>query len=637
MKNLRILFLSFTLLLLGSAQAQYNPDKVAKKAIAAYNTAMQRAEEGALPQALQLLQEAVQKDPGYVEAYLSLGGVYGQMKAHEKSVAAYEQAFALDSNYTSDFRLPYSINLAGLGRFDKALQTIDGLLARPNLGASTRKAAEYRRKSYQLGVELSRSAAARNYVFKPENLGPGVNSSDPEYFPSLPIEGGELIFTRRVNNYNEDFFLSSQQQGTWNKAMRLNGSINTPENEGAQIIAQDGRWLVFTACNRPDGRGSCDIYISYNTPEGWSEAINMGDKINSEHWESQPCLSPDKKDLYFVSRRPGGFGGLDIYVAHLQPNGRFGPAQNMGPGFNTSGDETTPFMHADNQTFYFTSNGWPGLGEGDLFVSRREDTTWSAPQNLGYPINTINNESSLFIAADGKTAYYASNRSEGYGAEDIYRFVLPEAAQPLKTLWVKGKVFDQITGAGLPSSVDLIDLATGRPVSRVQTNENGEYLVTLPVGRDYAFTVARKGYLFYSDNFLLQQPASDSTYKKDIPLQAIEVNASMVLRNIFFDINKFDLKPSSQAELDKLVQLLQENPTVKIQIEGHTDNTGTEAENLLLSQNRAKAVVQYLTEKGIAKARLQAKGFGATKPVAANNTEAGKAQNRRTELKVIGK
>lgn len=635
MKILRTFLLFATLLFACGAGAQYNPEKINKKAVAIYNQAMQQAEEGAYPAAVRLLNEAVQKDPVYVEAYLSLGGVYGQIKDHEKSVAAYEKAFALDSNFTSDFRLPYSINLAGMGQFQKALNTVDALLARPNLSTSTHKAAEYRRKAYQFGVDFAKSDAAKNYVFKPENLGADINSAYSEYWPSMTVEATEMIFTRRERD--EDFFISEKKDGGWKPAFRLRGSINTPDNEGAQIISQDGQWLVFAGKDRPGGFGGFDIFIAYKTPEGWSDAINLGGRINTEFWESQPCLSPDKRSLYFASNRPGGFGGSDIYVSHLQANGRFGEPQNMGSNVNTPGEETCPFLHADNQTMYFSSDGWPGYGAGDLFLMRRMDTAWGKPQNLGYPINTINNEATLFVAADGQTAYYASDRAEGKGGLDIYRFELRPDVRPVKTLWVKGKVFDQKTGAGLPSGVELIDLATNRPISRVQTNEKGEYLITLPVGKDYAFNVARKGYLFYSDNFSLQQKPSDSTYRKDIPLQPIEVNASIVLKNIFFDVAKYDLKNNSQAELDKLVQLLQENPTLKILIEGHTDNVGTATDNATLSQARAKAVTAYLAGKGIEAARLQAKGFGATKPLADNSTEAGRAQNRRTQLKIVGK
>lgn len=638
MKGHKTFFTFYFLLFTLSSFAQYDPSKINKKAIEAYDKGISKAQAGNYKDALESLQEAIQKDGNYVEAYLSLAGVYGQMKDYRQSTLFYEKAFALDSNYTSDFRLPYSINLAGMGEFDKALNTINILLSKSNLNSNTRKAAEYRRKTFQFAVDYAKNNPYKNYVFAPQNLGDAINTSESEYFPSMPVDGSTLIFTRRLNNFNEDFFASRKNATGWDKAFRLTGSINTPQNEGAQNISQDGNWLVFTGCNRPDGFGSCDIYISYLTNDGWSEAINLGGKINSDQWDSQPCLSPDKRDLYFASRRFGGYGGSDLYVSHLQANGRWSEPENLGPEINTAGDESAPFIHADNQTLYFTSTGLPGYGEEDLFVVRKgEDGKWGKPLNLGYPINTISHEGTLFVAADGKTAYYASDRSDSKGGLDIYSFELREDVRPAKTLWVKGKVFDQKTSAGLPSTVELIDLASKQIISRVQTDESGNYLITLPVGKDYAFNVARRGYLFYSDNYSLKEKAPDSTYQKDIPLQPIEVNAAIVLRNIFFDFNKYDLKPESQVELDKVVQLLQENPTVKVQIEGHTDNVGSATDNQKLSENRAKSVVTYLNSKGIRLDRLLAKGFGATHPIADNKTEEGRARNRRTGLKIVAK
>ena len=490
--------------------------------------------------------------------------------------------------------------------------------------------------SREFAVLTEKKNKQRNYQFAPKNLGDKINSPVSEYFPCLSIDGKEFFFTRKVQSYNEDFYSAKRDGNNWVKAAPLGGDVNTEQNEGAQMISQDGEWLVFAATNRRDSWGGFDLYISYLTPNGWSEAINLGRDINSDQWDSQPCLSPDKRDLYFTSRRPGGYGGSDLYVSHLKPNGEWTTPENLGPGVNTSGDDQSPFIHADNQTLFFSSNGRLGYGGTDLYFSRKGPKgDWSAPENLGYPINTIDDEGTLFIAADAKTAYYASDRSDSKGGLDIYSFELPENIRPNKTLWVKGQVFDKKTTKGLPSAVELIDLNTKHPLSKVQTDEKGNYLITLPVGKDYAFNVNRKGYLFYSDNFFLSNQSPDSTYEKNIPLQPIEANASIVLKNVFFDVNKFDLKPESEAELDIVVQLMNENPTLKIQIGGHTDNVGKPADNLTLSNNRAKAVVNYLVSKNISAQRLTAKGFGETQPIANNTTEQGKSLNRRTEMKVI--
>lgn len=639
MKNRILLYLLFFIFCFSlNVSAQYDASKINKKAVEAYSKAIEKATDGDYNEAIELFKQAIQKDEKYLEAYLSLAGVYGQIKNYDQSICNYEKAFAIDSNFSALYKLPYSINLAGLGRFDQALSTINSLLARTDISPTTRKAAEYRKSTYQFAVDFAKTHANENYVFAPQNLGDSVNTEESEYFPSVSLDGNKLIFTRRVGNVNEDFYGTIKQNGVWRKAQPLQGGINTPQNEGAQNISQDGNWLLFTGCYRPDGYGGCDLYISYLTENGWSQPFNLGDKINTDQWESQPSLSPDKRDLYFASRRPGGYGGSDIYVSHLLPNGTWTKPENLGPEINTSADETEPFIHADNQSLYFVSNGLPGYGDADIFITRKgADGKWGKPENLGYPINTISTDGTMVIASDGVTTYFSSNRSDSRGANDIYTFQMRPGMRPFKTLWIKGKVFDKKTNGGLPSTVELIDLATKQTLSKVQTDEKGNYLITLPVGKDYAFNVNRKGYLFYSDNYSLKDKSPDSTYEKNIPLQPIEVNAAIVLKNIFFDFNKYELKPESQVELDKVVQLMQDNPTVKIQIEGYTDNVGNASDNMKLSQNRAKAVVNYLVSKNISITRLTAKGFGATKPIADNSTEEGRAQNRRTELKVVAK
>ncbi len=614
----------------------YNPANVNKKALKLNDDAMQQASDGNFKEAIRLLENAVKIDSRYLDGWLSIAGMYSDLKNYDEAIRNYEKGRAIDSEYFKDYNLSYSISLAGKGAFDKALKAVNEFLSIPNLSESSLKFATYRKRCYQFAIDYAQNNPVTAYKFEPKNLGDSVNSPVSEYFPALTIDGKRLIFTRRVRGLNEDFYESDRKDTSWTLARPLEGNINTNYNEGAQSISQDGQWLIFTGCNFPEGFGNCDLYISYNTPEGWSVPENMGSKINTEAWESAPSLSPDKRDLYFASNRPGGYGGSDIYVSHRLPNGRWSEPENLGPEINTVGDERSPFIHADNQTLYFTSNGHLGYGGDDLFMSRKgAKGKWGTAKNLGYPINTIENEGSLFITADGTTAYYASDRSDTRGNLDIYTFEIRSDVRPIRTLWVKGKVFDKKTKNGLPSAVELTDLTTREIASKVQTDETGNYLITLPVGHDYAFNVNRKGYLFFSGNFPLSEKTPDSTYNIDIPLQPLEANATIVLRNIFFDINKYELRPESQVELDNVVKLLKDNPTLKIQINGHTDNVGKPADNLSLSDNRAKAVVQYITSKGIDAGRLSSQGFGATQPVADNTTEEGRAQNRRTELKVV--
>jgi outer membrane protein OmpA-like peptidoglycan-associated protein/tetratricopeptide (TPR) repeat protein len=637
MRN-RSLFVLIALLAGTLAKAQYNPDKVNKKAAQLYSKALELAQNDDFKGGIESLKQAVGIDKNFEDAYLSIAGMFGELKDYQNAIENYEKAKAIDSNYFKDYNLPYSINLAGKGEFQKALDAVNVFLTVTDLNETSKKAGEYRQRCYRFALDYAASHSSAGYKFEPHNLGDSINTKVSEYYPTITIDGNKLIYTRRVNNFNEDFYESDKTGGTWDKSISLPGNINTNQNEGAQNISQDGQWLIFTGCNFPEGHGSCDLYISYLTADGWSTPENLGDSINSEYWESAPSLSPDKRDLYFSSRQPDGYGGSDLYVSHRLLNGRWSMPENLGPTINTIGDEGTPFIHADNQSLYFTSNGHPGYGGDDLFVTRKgTGGVWSKPENLGYPINTIENEGSLVISADGKTAYYASDRADSRGGLDLYSFEMREDIRPAQTTWVKGRVFDRKTTKGLPSSVILTDLSTREVISKLQTDETGNYLITLPKGKDYAFNVNRRGYLFYSENFALDKETGDSAYHIDIPLQPIEVNAAIVLKNIFFESNKYELKKESEAELNEVVQLLKENPTLRIQINGHTDNSGKAAENQGLSENRAKAVTNYLTSKGIAATRLSSKGFGDTQPVADNATVEGRAKNRRTELSVLSK
>jgi outer membrane protein OmpA-like peptidoglycan-associated protein/tetratricopeptide (TPR) repeat protein len=622
--------------------SQYDPTKINKKAFSVYMQAMEKANGRDFQGSIDLLNQCISMEPKYADAFLSLGGVYGQLKNYKSSTENYEKAFAIDSNYTNEYKLPYSINLAGQGRFQEALNTINSLLNSKKISPATIRAAEYRKKTFQFAVDYAANHSNSSYQFTPVNLGDSINTSSSEYYPSITINDSLFVFTRRGVGIREDFVESTiLPHHEYSKSKTISGSINEEPSKGAINISQDGDWLIFAGNFPSSGLGNFDLYISYQTPQGWSEPINLGPQINTEFWESSPSLSSDKNTLYFSSDRPGGYGGKDLYVSHHLSNGKWSEALNMGSSVNTTGDELAPFIHADNNTLYFTSDGLPGYGGSDLFVMRRKNAPdshgdeWNAPENLGYPINTIENDGSLFIASNGVDAFYSSDRADSRGGLDLYRFELRPDIRPARTLYVRGTVFNKKNNKGIPATVELIDNATGQLSSKVQTDERGDYLITLPIGKDYVFNVNRKGYLFYRDNFLLSQRAPDSTYEKNIPLQPIEVNASIILKNIFFETNKFQLDPKSQAELDKIIQLLTENPTLKIEISGHTDNVGKPSDNLSLSNNRAKSVVTYLIGKGIVSQRLVAKGYGETKPVAGNTTEEGRAKNRRTELKVI--
>ncbi len=633
-RRIIVSFLILNFSFLSTSAQWYDPEKVNKKAGEIYGQAYEEATSGNYTNAIKLLDAALALDSKFVDVYLSRAGIYAEQKNYASSVADFEKGLQMDSVYSKTYLLPYSISLAGVGKFQQALNAVNEFLANPDLNTQSIKAGNYRKSTYTFAVEFEKKHPVNDYVFSPVNMGDSINTKDLEYFPSLIIDGSKMIFTRRVAS-DEDFYESNFVNGKWSKAVPLGGKVNTNLNEGAQNISQDGQLLIFTGCNYPEGQGSCDLYFSVQTNNGWSEPQNLGPIVNTDFWESSPSLSPDKRDLYFASSMAGGFGGRDIWVTHRLPTGKWSRPENLGEAVNTSGDESCPFMHADNETLYFNSNGHPGYGITDLYFSKKiNDSSWLEAENLGYPINTIDDQGSLIVAADGRTAYYASEATDTRGGLDLYTFQLREGIRPLKTLWVKGKVFDKKTSQGLPSAVELTDVKTGNLISKIQTDEDGNYLVTLPVGKDYAFNVNRRGYLFYSDNFSLTKN-TDSVFTVDIPLQPIEKGATIVLKNIFFETGKFEVQKESKSELDKLVALLNDNPNLKIQIDGHTDNVGLEKDNVPLSNNRAKSVVNYLLNKGISNQRLSYKGFGASTPVAGNETEAGRAMNRRTELSVL--
>ena len=626
------------LLLISSGCAVAQPKSAIKRANQLIDQGFIRLEEDENIHATGLFREALSIDSTLARGHAGLGLAYAARKLHTLAVQSFQRARQIDASSIEPFLPVLAEELAGIGEFQSALSLIDSLLRTP--AGNTPAIKNYLQKKrvrFAFGVDHQANRTDTGYRFEPRNLGPLVNSQHPEYLPSITIDEKQLAFTRNLNGRNEDFFATERDSNNqWQRSLPLPGEVNTPTNEGAMHISQDGEWMVFTACSRPDGYGGCDIYISYRTPQGWTPGKNLGGRINTDQWESQPCLSPDKRSLYFVSRRPGGIGGVDIYVSHLMRNGQWDHPINLGPNINTTGDEQCPFLHADNQTLYFTSSVWPGYGNDDLFLSKKQaDGSWSTPQNLGYPINTIDREGSLIIAADGVTAYYASNRSDSYGDMDLYQFSLPEHARPTPTYWIKGIVTDKSNNKPISAWLNLREAESGKEITRVQANENGNYLVTLPAGTNYLLSIRQPGYFFHSEVFEMKKTIDATPQQLNVQLQPLSKDTSIILKHVYFRTNRAELSDSSRAELMNLVELLRENSTLIIEISGHTDNQGIAAENLSLSKRRAESVVQFLTEQGIPLNRLQAKGYGATRPIAENNTAAGRAKNRRSEMKIL--
>jgi outer membrane protein OmpA-like peptidoglycan-associated protein/tetratricopeptide (TPR) repeat protein len=622
--------LLITLLACQMAWSQTKYSTSNKSAIKNYEKASYLLDLNNFDEAKTELSEAITHDNQFIEAFLLLADVYRVTFDNLKAKENYKSAFLINPNFAPDRYYYYAESELKTGDYEAALlhYTLYRQKGNPNF-----ERIELVDK-YILDCKFALEAVKNPVAFKPENLGQSINSKDQEYFATLTADENTLIFTRQILR-NEDFYRSFKTDTGYTKAQYLSENINTPSyNEGAQCISPDGQFLFFTGCNRPDGLGRCDIYIAQKEGNGWSKPINLGFPINTKGWESQPSLSSDGKTLYFVSDRRGGYGSYDIWKSDIQTDGNWSMPVNLGPKINTKYDEQSPFIHPDDQTLYFSSNGWPGLGQKDIFISRLDSLKeWSHPVNLGYPINTYGEENGLTINAKGTKAFFSSDNFGGYGGFDIYSFDLPQKLRPTPVNYVKGIVFDEETKEKLSAVVDIIDTKTSKSIHIALSDAiDGSFLATLPNNKEYSLNVSKKGYLFYSENFSVEKNKVGKPIILEVPLQKIAVGKKVVLKNIFFDTNKYDLKSESVAELAKIIEFLNENSKVEIELSGYTDNVGDDGYNLNLSQNRAKAVFDYLKINGIDAARLSYKGYGKASPVAENTTEEGRANNRRTEF-----
>lgn len=629
---LSVLFVSLSFFAIAQQQSQYTTTD--KQAIKYFSLANESIDNGAYDDALTQLQKAIDADPKFIEAHIELGDVYRAKRQKKEAIEQFRIALRLNP----DFNRAVYLKIGGIevsdAQYEAAHEHLIKYLTYPNITAQNIMYTKLLIQDCEFAVE----AMKHPVPFKPINIGPEINTADDEYLPTATADESTLIFTRKINN-NEDFYKSVKVDGKWQTATYLSDRINTPNyNEGAQSISQDGKYLFFTGCNRPDGLGHCDIYIAQKKGDDWGKPYDLNPPVNSSAWESQPSISADGRTLYFVSNRKGGYGGLDIWKSTVTDNGWSEP-QNLGPNINTAFDEQSPFIHADDSTLYFCSNGWPGMGGLDLFVSHLgKNGQWGKPVNLGYPINSSGDENGLTVTAQGRYAYFASNNLQGQGGYDIYTFELPENSRPHVVTYVKGFVTDAVTKEPLESAVEIIDLDKNTPVYQdFSSAEHGDFLATLVVGKNYGLNISKSGYLFYSANFSLVGHQASEPYIINVQLSPIEVGNKVVLNNIFFDTNKFDIKPDSKAELEKLVEFLTQNQTVRIEISGHTDDVGNDQLNQTLSENRAKAVYQYLLASSINPARLVYKGYGKTQPILPNTSDDNRSKNRRTEFKIIGK
>lgn len=626
MKNRLVLFLWLGIFSCGitlntCAQNNAAAQKLYEKAIVAINN--QDFENG-----IQLLNTSLQKDSNYTDSYISLFQVYLGFKKYENAITSFEKAKLLDSLACIPYIVKYANAYASLGQFSKAYEIIQ-----PFSG----KAPSYLNQSIASLLKVCNYAInhPKDTTIQVINMGDSINTIEAEYFPTVSVKDSLLLFMRKNGIAREDFYYSTISPTGFTKAKSLSDTLNFAYKKGAPSLSSDLNTLYFSAEYAETGFGRYDIYKTTRTKNGWTKPKNLGPNINTDWWESAPSISSDGQALYFCSNMPGGFGGIDIYVSYKNEKGGWGEAINLGPNINTTGDEQTPFIHADKNTLYFASNGWPGYGGADLFVSHKQiDGGWSKPINLGYPINTNDNEASIAIASNGKEGFIASDRADSRGGLDLYKVQLPEIARANKTIYFNGYLSDAITLKPLSGTVKLADASDSNKYMLVHVDSTGYFVLALPYFDSLGLQVNSPQHeyasMLISKNILGQIASSTIPFK----LNPIQKQFTKTFNNVFFELNSAMLQSQSNIELNALITYLNSMPTAKILIEGHTDNTGNALFNVTLSTKRAEAIAQYLISKGIAHERINTKGYGASKPISDNSSEAGRAQNRRTSFTI---
>ena len=613
-----------------------------------------------------LLEKALEKDPLFWEAHMVEAEMYELMNQPYKAIEQYRKALEINPNHSPTGATFYYLGTLeySVGEYENASRNLSKYVQ--NKGAHP----DYVNRSKQIisdcafAIEAMKNPSA----FKPINLGPGVNTKDPEYFPTITVDGKTLLFTRLIDDKRvagpyqkqEDFYVSNLSTfNTWETAVPMPKNINTVNNEGAPTIAADGRTLIFVACSdetgtnygdNRKGKGSCDLFYTKRLGNQWIDPTNLPGAINTSSWESQPSLSADGKTLYFVRKvmARGGRPDADIYSSTLKDDGTWDTPVRLPNTINTPYMEESVLIHPDGKTLYFSSQGHPGMGGLDIFVSRMDENgVWGKPENLGYPINTAADENSLLVSADGEIAFFASDREGGFGDLDIYYFIMPEKFRPVRTVYFDGLVFDALTKKPIPGKFSLVNIKTGKEVIKSEADQvTGAFTVSLPINEEYALAVSYPGYTFFSQNFNMTLADNQESFHMDVPMVSVSNTVNPVaLKNVFFDLAKASLRPESFVELNKLRDFLKANPTIKIEIGGHTDTRGDAAENLKLSDARAKSVKDYLIQQGIEAARLSSKGFGESMPIysdeaiakmpAEKEKEKAHQENRRTEYKIV--
>ena len=581
-------------------------------------------------------EKEIKKDKKEAAWYWLLDDIYRQTGEDSLRLVVLNRALAVKGlRAYEETRMRKAHALFDLGRYREADELLASLKpTRAVRNARAKCALADSLRLHPLAIERTCMSDSINTEW--DNLWPGV-SADGSTFTSTVVVG-KKGWVRSTDDIQEDLYVSHRKaDGSWQQTRPLAKPVNTRENEGACSPSADGRYVFFVACNRPDSYGSCDVYYTIRQGNGWSDPIHPGAPLNTRAWESTPFLAASGKELYFSSNREGGVGGQDLWRCDvaMDPAGKlfFGEAVNLGDSINTIFDEISPFLHSDGSTLYFSSNGWPGMGGSDIFIARRSaDGRWNRPENIGYPVNTHQNETGFVLAATGETAYLSANGTDGRKQMCIYEIALPEAVRPHPMTTSEGIVMDKQTHRALQARVEVFDTETGELLSTTFSDKtSGRFTAVFPQGRPAGFNISRPGYLPHSRRYSESQHEHEQLYA----LQPIGEGSAFTLENIYFEFNSSELQTATSGmELDKLVKLLKEHPLIAVEIGGHTDAVGNETYNESLSLKRAQSVADYLRGQGIAPERMTCRGYGASRPIADNTTDEGRARNRRIELTI---
>jgi outer membrane protein OmpA-like peptidoglycan-associated protein len=601
-----------------------------KQALQNYEAGLSAFNNNDVQKAIQLFTLAAAKDSLYLDPAIALFQVYHDQKDFQKASQYYFQINKIDSAAAMPFLVKQGISLASLGQYDAAYKLLEPYISNNSLPGYLKEkaAALYAVCQFAIAEKMAPEISI-------QNMGDSINSPKSEYFPTVSIQDSLFLFMRRQNLSREDFYASNMGVNGFSAALPLSDTLNFAAKKGSMSLSADLQTLYYAADYAEQGYGRYDIYKVQRSPWGWSKPKNLGQRINSDYWESAPSIAPDGNAIYFASNRPEGYGGIDIYVAYKNEKGYWDEAINLGPSINTKGDDQTPFIHADNQSLYFSSNGRAGFGGSDIYVSRKKiDGNWTTPINLGYPINTYDNEGSIAVASNGATAYIASDRSDSRGELDIYKITLAENTRAFKTWYIKGRIIDAKTKKSLAAELQIVDPASGYPMLEMQIDSMGQFLLALPYFDSLGLKINSPDHDYLSSILPIESLRNMSGKTFDFALTPIEKEFSKTFNQVYFASNSAILQRISNIELDALVSYLKSSLNVHILIEGHTDNKGTAERNKLLSLQRANAIGDYLQQKGIAANRIQRKGLGSSMPIADNNTLEGRAKNRRISFTI---